>query len=225
VDSGQVITKSEPRAIDRIQKAEFRIIYLVVLIILFCTKYSNTYSQDLHFSQYYRTPIFLNPANTGAMEEDIRLMAIARNQWATIPVNYNSIGMSADMNFPFKVTKDKFGLGIQVLADRAGDSKYTTFQATGSGAYHLVTSGLNFMILSIGANVNYINRSYNPELLRFPEQFNGDYFDPSLPVTEQFDRLSLGFFDFGVGPPELSANVYGTAYHFYRGIDATFTVL
>ena len=168
-------------------------IFVSVFAISYCS------GQDLHFSQYYRTPIFLNPANTGAMEEDIRFMAIARNQWASIPVNYNSIGMSVDMNFPFKLTKDKFGLGLQVLADRAGDSKFTTFQATGSGAYHLVTSGLNFMILSIGANVNYINRSYNPELLKFPEQFNGDYFDPNLPVTEQFDRLSLNFFDFGLG--------------------------
>lgn len=192
VDSGQW-------AEDNNKNLEFRIPNLVLFIILFCTKYNIIYSQDLHFSQYYRTPIFLNPANTGAMEEDIRLMAIARNQWASIPVNYNSIGMSADMNFPFKLSKDKFGLGLQVLADRAGDSKFTTFQATGSGAYHLVTSGLNFMILSIGANVNYINRSYNPSLLNFPEQFNGDYFDPSLPVTEQFDRLSLNFFDFGIG--------------------------
>lgn len=168
--------------------------------IVFCSYFSSILmAQDLHFSQYYRTPIMLNPANTGAFEEDIRMMAIARNQWATIPVNYNSIGASFDMNFPFKVTKDKFGLGLQIMGDRAGDSKFTTFQATGSGAYHLVTSGLNFMILSIGANVNFIQRSYNPDLLRFPEQFNGDYFDPSLPVTEQFDRLSLNFFDFGLG--------------------------
>lgn len=171
----------------------------LILIISIILSDSYCYGQDLHFSQYYRTPIFLNPANTGAMEEDLRIMAIARNQWATIPVNYNSIGVSADMNFPFKLTKDKFGVGIQILADRAGDSKFTTFQATGSGAYHLVTSGRNFMILSIGANVNYIQRNYNPELLKFPEQFNGDYFDPSLPVTEQFDRLNLGFFDFGLG--------------------------
>lgn len=171
----------------------------IILLVIFLSFITNHFGQDLHFSQYYRTPIMLNPANTGALEEDVRIMAIARNQWATIPVNYNSIGFSADMNIPVKLLKDKFGVGVQFLADRAGDSKYTTFQATGAGAYHLVTSGLNFMILSIGANVNYTQRSYNPELLRFPEQFNGDYFDPALPVTEQFDRLSLGFVDVGLG--------------------------
>lgn len=199
MNSSQGTVDSGRWEVDNSKSLEFRIHKFVLFFILFCSKNSHTYGQDLHFSQYYRTPIFVNPANTGAMEEDIRLMAIARNQWASIPVNYNSMGMSADMNFPFKMTRDKFGLGLQILADRAGDSKYTTLKATGSGAYHLVTSGLNFMILSIGANVNYIQRSYNPELLRFPEQFNGDYFDPNLPVTEQFDRLNLNFFDFGIG--------------------------
>lgn len=157
------------------------------------------HSQDLHFSQYYRTPIFLNPALCGSMEEDVRLMAIGRNQWATIPVSYNSIGMSADMNFPLKNTRDKFGAGVQILADQAGDARFTTLQATGSGAYHLVTSGLNFMDLSIGANINYIQRSYDPYRLSFDNQFNGDYFDPSIPISEQFDRLNLSFYDFGLG--------------------------
>lgn len=156
-------------------------------------------SQDLHFSQYYRTPLFLNPALTGAFEDDIRLMAIGRNQWATLPVAYNSFGMSGDINFPMKLTKDKFGAGLQVLADRAGDARFTTLQATGSGSYQLVTSGINFMILAIGANVNYIQRSYDPYRLTYDNQFNGDYFDPNIPINEQFDKLNLGFFDFGLG--------------------------
>ncbi len=141
----------------------------------------------------------LNPANTGGSDRDIRLMSIARNQWQTIPVPYNSLGVSADVNFPFKFSRDKFGLGIQMMADRAGDARYTTVQGSLSGAYHLVTSGYNFMILSIGAGANFYNRSYDPTQLTFDNQFNGDYFDPSIPINEQFDRLSLSFFDFGTG--------------------------
>jgi type IX secretion system PorP/SprF family membrane protein len=170
-----------------------------LVIINFSLLVFHCSAQDLHFSQYYRTPLFLNPALTGSFEEDIRLMAIGRNQWATLPVSYNSLGMSADMNFPVKITKDKFGAGLQLLADKAGDARFTTLQATGSGAYHLVTSGLNFMILSIGANVNYIQRSYDPYRLTYDVQFNGDYFDPNIPINEQFDKLNLSFFDFGLG--------------------------
>jgi type IX secretion system PorP/SprF family membrane protein len=173
-----------------------RYVLSAMCYLLFTTHCS---AQDLHFSQYYRTPIFLNPALCGSMEEDIRLMAIARNQWATLPVSYNSIGMSGDMNFPVKVSKDKFGAGLQLLADRAGDARFTTLQATGSGAYHLVTSGLNFMDLSLGVNANFIQRSYDPYRLTYDNQFNGDYFDPTIPISEQFDRLNLSFFDFGLG--------------------------
>jgi len=169
------------------------------IFILFFLSFQILKAQDLHFSQYYRTPIFLNPANTGGIEEDVRIMAIARNQWATVPVSYNSVGASMDMNFPLKLSKDKFGAGLQLMADRAGDARFTTLQASASGAYHLVTSGINFMILSIGANFNYYQRSYDPNRLTYDNQFNGDYFDPNIPINEQFDKLNLNFFDFGLG--------------------------
>lgn len=169
-----------------------------LILIVFISSFSLK-GQDLHFSQYYRTPLLLNPANTGGNDQDIRLMAIARNQWATVPVSYNSIGVSADMNFPFKINRDKFGLGLQMTADRAGDSKYTTMQGSLSGAYHLTTSGMNYMVLSIGGTVNFYQRRYDPYQLTYDNQFNGDYFDPSIPINEQFDRLSLSFIDFGLG--------------------------
>lgn len=155
--------------------------------------------QDIHFSQYYRTPTLLNPAQTGSADQDLRLMAIGRNQWQSVPVSYNSMGVSADMKFPFKMRRDKIGAGILMVADRAGDSRFTTLQASVSSAYHLVTSGPNFFDLSIGGAFNYYNRRYDPFALTYDEQFNGDYFDPTRPITEQFDLLNLNFFDFGLG--------------------------
>lgn len=171
-----------------------RLIFFILWTVS-CT----SFGQDLHFSQYYRTPLLLNPANTGGMEQDLRLMAIARNQWQTIPVPYNSYGISADVNFPFQMNRDRVGLGMQMTLDRAGDSKYTTFQGSLSGAYHFTTVGMNYFILSIGGAINYYQRSYNPNVLTFDHQFNGDYFDPKIPVNELFDRLSLSFIDFGLG--------------------------
>ncbi|MFY7861841.1 MAG: PorP/SprF family type IX secretion system membrane protein [Chitinophagales bacterium] len=159
----------------------------------------NLSAQDIHFSQYYRTPLLLNPANTGGSDKDFRLAAIARNQWQTVSVGYNSVGLSGDVNFKFKHSPDRVGLGAVIVADQAGDSRFTTLQGSLSGAYHFVTSGNDFMILSIGGALNYFQRRYDPFALTYDEQFNGDYFDPSIPVTEQFDILNLSFIDAGIG--------------------------
>lgn len=176
-----------------------RIIYRTIFLFTLSFISYSTYCQDIHFSQYYRTPLLLNPANTGGNDKDIRLMAIGRNQWQTIPVPYNSFGLSGDINFPFKMNRDKIGVGLQLIGDQAGDAKYTTIQGSLSSAYHLSTAGINYFILSIGGAVNFYQRSYDPYQLKFDNQFNGDYFDPSIPINEQFDRLSLRFFDFGIG--------------------------
>jgi len=167
------------------------------ILMVFFVK--TAFCQDLHFSQFNRVPLFLNPALTGSFDGDYRIMGVFRNQWQSVPVPYNSMGISADMTIPFKMIKDYIGAGMQVTADRAGDSKYSTVQASASGAYHMVSSHRNVMVLSIGGAINYIQRSYDPGQLYFDNQFNGDYFDPRIPITEQFDRLTLNFIDVGVG--------------------------
>ena len=41
-------------------------------------------SQDIHFSQFYASPLNLNPATTGVLSCDLRFSAIYRNQWASV---------------------------------------------------------------------------------------------------------------------------------------------
>ncbi len=44
----------------------------------------NLNSQDIHFSQFYMSPLNLNPAMTGVMNGNIRLTGNYRNQWASV---------------------------------------------------------------------------------------------------------------------------------------------
>lgn len=177
-------------------KKRFFIVIISISHFIFDTK---CIAQDLHFSQFNRTPLFLNPALSGAFEGQIRVMANFRNQWQAIPVPYNSISLSADYNLTFETSRDRVGFGAQIVSDRAGDGKYTTTVASFSPAYHYTFGGRNPASLSLGAQVNFTQRSYDPNKLRFDNQFNGDYFDPNIPISEQFDRTQLTFFDFGIG--------------------------
>jgi type IX secretion system PorP/SprF family membrane protein len=178
-------------------KFKKRFFILILMLILF--NINSVIAQDLHFSQFNRTPLFLNPALSGAFEGQIRVMANFRNQWQAIPVPYNSLSVSADYNLTFETSRDRIGFGVQLITDRAGDGKFTTTMASFSPAYHYTFGSRNPTSLSIGAQVNYTQRSYDPNQLRFDNQFNGDYFDPNIPINEQFDRTQLSFFDFGIG--------------------------
>jgi len=46
---------------------------------------AHSYGQDLHFSQWYNSPLTANPANTGFIPDaDYRIGANYRNQYSTI---------------------------------------------------------------------------------------------------------------------------------------------
>jgi len=68
-------------------------IYIVSFFLLsFCTDYA----QDINFSQFQEIPILRNPALTGVFNGDIRFVAGYRNQWLTVPVNFNTMAASVE---------------------------------------------------------------------------------------------------------------------------------
>jgi len=59
-------------------------------------------AQDIHFSQFYMSPLNLNPAMTGVMNCKTRFVANYRNQWASVlKANaYNTYSASYDQKVP-----------------------------------------------------------------------------------------------------------------------------
>src|SRR5678815_5007499 len=57
------------------------------------------FTQDLHFSQFYNSPLITNPANTGFIPDgDFRLGINYRNQWASVTAfPYKTMSAFGDM--------------------------------------------------------------------------------------------------------------------------------
>jgi hypothetical protein len=70
------------------------------LIILAVTSGS---AQDIHFSQFYNTPILVNPAFTGFINGNYRFAALYRNQWASVTVPYQTINATDELSFPTEI--------------------------------------------------------------------------------------------------------------------------
>jgi type IX secretion system PorP/SprF family membrane protein len=157
-------------------------------------------SQDLHFSQFFNSPLTTNPANTGFIPDgDYRLGINYRNQWSSImTLPYKTMSAFADA----QILKDKLengwvGIGGVILRDVAGSGNLTSTKIYGSVAYHQMLGYSS--LLSLGFNVGYANKQINTFNLKFPDQFDGKFFDNKLPTSVSLDRNDIGYLDLQVG--------------------------
>ena len=88
------------------------------------------FGQDIHFSQFYMSPLNLNPALTGVMNCNQRFVANYRNQWASVlgSSSFNTYSASYDRKIPVG-QYDYFGVGGTLWGDVAGDADFQTLQA------------------------------------------------------------------------------------------------
>jgi type IX secretion system PorP/SprF family membrane protein len=95
-------------------------------------------AQDPNFSQFFSSPLTLNPALTGKFDGVMRVAGNYRNQWPTINNAYVTKTVSVD----FGILKnrladiDQMGVGVIGITDRAGDGVLVTNSAGLSLAFH-----------------------------------------------------------------------------------------
>lgn len=159
-----------------------------------------TSAQDLHFSQFFNSPLTTNPANTGFIPDgDYRLGMNYRNQWSSImTLPYKTMSAFGDV----QLMKDRFetgwlGAGAVILRDVAGSGNLTSTKIYGSVAYHQMLGYSS--LLSLGFNVGYANKQINVTNLKFPDQFDGKFFDNKLPTNVFLARNNIGYLDMQVG--------------------------
>lgn len=156
-----------------------------------------TKAQDLHYSQFFNSPVNLNPALTGMFRGDYRFAANLRSQWASVTVPFTTFSLSADAQNPLG-TKN-LGAGIVINHDQAGDSHFKTFQVNLSGSYIKALNKDSTLVFSVGIQSGITFRSLNYDPLRFDEQYNGYYYNNSLPTGESFQRDSRVYPNINIG--------------------------
>lgn len=171
---------------------------LLLLATLVSSKQAG--AQDLHFSQWFNSPLTTNPANTGFIPDaDYRIGANYRNQWSTVmtaPYKTYSVWGDAQV-FRDKITSGWLGLGGVILRDVAGAGKLSSTKVYASAAYHQML-GISHL-LSAGFNVGWVNKRINVQDLKFPDQFDGKFFSVDLPTSVILDNTNINYFDVQMG--------------------------
>jgi len=160
--------------------------------LLFCCLLSVAYtctSQDLVFSQYYNSPVHINPAFAGLSNYPL-FTTNYRLQWPGINNVYKTYALSYDQFF----NKFNSGIGFTALADDQGDGTLKTSRFTGLYAYRLRFKE-NWQI-KFGMEVGYIQSRIDWNKLIF--------FDQIDPGVGPFNSSGVPFPSGEVQPPSLS---------------------
>lgn len=172
------------------------------LIILFVTVLSlassNGHAQDIHFSQFFATPLFTNPALTGHFEGTYRFTGVLRRQWASIsPEPFQTLGGGVDINAPLNLKN--LGFGVQVGQDITGASALSTFQVNVLLAGRFWLGSARDISVSLGAHAGLSNQRIDYSKLKFDSQFNGiRYYEETL-SGESFNTSQLSWQNVGAG--------------------------
>lgn len=159
--------------------------------------------QDLHFSQFFNSPLTTNPANTGFIPDaNYRVGVNYRSQWTSVPAPYTTYSVFGDA----QLLRDRWyygwlGVGGVLLQDEAGGGSLVSTKMYASIAYHQLLG--NNSLLTLGFNGGLAVKRLDLSKLTFPSQFDDSYghwfFDRSLPTGENFVSSSAHYFDLQTG--------------------------
>ena len=175
-----------------------------ILSSLVCLSISNTYSQDAEFTQFYASPIFLNPAFAGT-HMCPRLTLNHRNQWPSVPATFITNSFSYDQY----VDVIHGGLGLMIVNDRMAN---TLQNNRISGAYSYQIKLSRKFSIRLGFEATFWQKKLDWNQLTF-----GDMIDPIRGFVYQTGNLPRGGTKSGL---DLSAGFLGFSEQFYFGFAA-----
>lgn len=161
--------------------------YIALISLLLSLLGAN--AQDPMFSQYYASPLYLNPGLAGSVKQP-RLIFNSRMQWTKLPNSFNTYAASAD----YLVEDWSSAFGVLVMTDKAGSANLRNTSIGGTYAAKIrIAKG---WVFSPGVTFGYASRSIDFDKLVF-----GDMIIHNGPTTD--DAIGhLGnqsYFDFSSG--------------------------
>ncbi len=176
------------------------------------------WAQDIHFSQFWETPLLRNPALAGLFEGDYRVQAIYRDQWNNLTNAYRTGSLNLENKIAVGSGDDYLTVGLQSFFDRAGTIGWMTTQFLPAINYHKSLSTDKNRYLSLGAMGGWVQRRFDPSKMTTNTTYE------TGGTGENLVNTSFGYIDGSVGLSYNSQirdrstdNFYvGLAYHHFN---------
>jgi len=202
---------------------QYRFLSKFIIAVLICFGvFQESQAQDIHFSQFYASPLTLNPAMTGLMQGCYRGAVNYRNQYPELPgYAYSTVAASFDMPLMRGMIGNDFaGAGLQIFNDRQGDGALNNLSILGSAAYHKSLDRSGNFLISIGVQGGWVNKSVDFTSLFFESQLDGNEFNPNISNGEAIEDNNINYFDLRAGAilsarVNKNVGVYGGGAYFH----------
>lgn len=157
-------------------------------------------AQDPHFSQFFASPLTLNPAFTGKFDGLWRLAVNHRDQWPSIPKAY--VTSSASIDFPILKKKvpanDVFGVGISGLSDASANNILKLNYGSVSMSYHKSLDENGYSTIGAGFQGTYSSLTIDQTKLTFEDMLTQNGFtNPTSDILTNGSNQS--YFDVNAG--------------------------
>lgn len=158
-------------------------------------------AQDPNFSQFFTSPLTLNPALTGKFDGIFRIAGNYRNQWPSINNAFTTGTASLDVNVlkNFIPEFDQFGVGVLVLSDRSANGVLQNNYVAASTAYHKALDENGFHQVGIGFQGAWINQRLDVTKVYFEDQLTSNGWTGVTNETFNSNQINLSLFDMNVG--------------------------
>ncbi|GAO45508.1 PorP/SprF family type IX secretion system membrane protein [Flavihumibacter petaseus] len=199
-------------------------VYRLVATLVFLTLVGlRTEAQDPSFSQFFASPLNINPALTGNINGEWRLVSNLRYQWAGPAYPY----VTGTISFDKKILRNKLpetsvlGVGGMLMYDKVMDGVLKSSYASLNVNYNIQVAGDDYSSHHVGLGFGgiYGNRRMDFSRLIFGNQFNGTTFDKNLPTGESSLAQMKPYFSTSVGmlysynTEYANVDVGGSAFH------------
>jgi len=159
-------------------------------------------AQDPGFSQFFASPLTLNPALTGKFNGVVRVAGNYRNQWPSI----NNAFITSTISIDGGILKgrlpenDTWGIGLMAMTDKTASGILTSNFLSFSTSYHKSLDEDGLHQIGVGFQGSYANKSLDGTRLTFEDglQLDGTWLrSPTEAINSEF--INVHYFDMNVG--------------------------
>lgn len=162
---------------------------------------SVTSAQDPNFSQFFASPLTMNPALTGKFDGVFRVAGNYRNQWPTI----NNAFVTKTVSVDFGMLKnslaeiDQMGVGILGVSDNAGDGVLVTNYGGLSVAYHKGLDENGYHQIGAGFQGTFVSKRLDVTKVTFADQLTPLGFTGVTSEIFSNKQVSVNYVDINAG--------------------------
>jgi len=172
---------------------------LLLIVLVTCSE--NSEAQDPHFSQYFVSPMSLNPALIGKDVADMRISSVIRSQWwgSYIEPYYTTTVSFEKRLLVNRPGNNSLAIGASLISDASNGGLLKNNYFSAGLAYNKALDANGNELLGGGISLTYANRMIDAGKLLFQSQYGSMGFQRSASSGDPVNILSNHYFDMNVG--------------------------